>query len=65
MKKLYLELDEGELGLPGLLVDKVVIVLGRDVERVALLGVELGGVQDQCDLTLGEEEGSNLKIQRI
>jgi len=36
-----LELYEGELGLPGLLVDQVVVVLRRDVERVALLRVEL------------------------
>ena len=51
----YLQLYEGELGLSGLLVDQVVVVLGRDVEGVSLLGVEPGGVQDHSDLALGEE----------
>ena len=33
----------------------VVVVFGRDVEAVALIGVELGGVQDHSDLALGGE----------
>ncbi len=48
----HLELYEGELCLPGLMVDEVVVVLGRDVEGVTFLGVELGGVQDHRDLAL-------------
>ena len=39
--RIYLELNEAELRLPGLLVDQVVVVLGWDVERVPLLCVEL------------------------
>ena len=46
----------GELGLPGLLVDQVVVDLGWDVEGVALLGVELGAVKDHRDLALGRRE---------
>ncbi len=49
-------LYERQLGLPDLLVDEVVVVLGRDVEAVALLGVELGGVQHDRDLALEHDE---------
>ena len=34
------------------MVDEVVVVLGRYVEGVTFLGVELGGVQDHRDLAL-------------
>ena len=37
----YLELNKTELSLPRLLIDQVVIVLWRDVERVAFLRIEL------------------------
>ena len=36
-----MKLDQRQLSLPSLLVDQVVVVLGRDVERVPLLSVEL------------------------
>ena len=29
-----------------------ILYLGRNIEAVALLGVELGGVKDDCDLSL-------------
>lgn len=35
---------------------QVVIVFGRDVERISLLCVELGGVQNDGDLTLQHDE---------
>ena len=37
----YLELNKTELSLPRLLIDQVVVVLRRDVERVAFLRIEL------------------------
>jgi hypothetical protein len=38
---------------------QVIVVLGRDVEGVTLLGDELGGMKRHCDLTLQYNE--NLK----
>ena len=49
-------LDEREFCLARLLVDEVVVVLGRDVERVALLRVELRRVQYHRDLPLQDHE---------
>ena len=40
---------------------QVVVILGRDVERVALFGVELGGVKNDSDLAFQDNE--NLKIK--
>ena len=37
----YLELNKTELSLPRLLIDQVVVVLRRDVERVAFLRIKL------------------------
>ncbi len=42
---------------------QVVVILGRDVERVALFGVELGGVKNDSDLAFQDNE--NLKIKYI
>ena len=41
MLEKYLELNKTELSLPRLLIDQVVVVLRRDVERVAFLRIEL------------------------
>merc|ERR1712014_325914 len=49
---IILELNKTELSLPRLLIDQVVVVLRRDVERVAFLRIELSGVQDDGDLPL-------------
>jgi len=49
---IILELDQGQLSLPGLLVNQVVIVLGWDVEGVSFLGIELSGVENDSDLSL-------------
>ena len=49
-------LDEREFRLARLLVEEVVVVLGRDVEGVALLGVELRRVQHHRDLPLQDHE---------
>ena len=37
----YLELNKTELSLPRLLIDQVVVILRRDVERVAFLRIKL------------------------
>lgn len=55
-KILQTYLDEREFCLARLLVDEVVVVLGRDVERVALLCVELRRVQHHRDLPLQDHE---------
>ena len=53
---LQIYLYEREFCLARLLVDEVVVVLGRDVERVALLCVELRRVQHHRDLPLQDHE---------
>ena len=60
---IILELYQRQLGLPGLLVDKVVVVLGRDVEAVPLLGVELRGVKDDGDLSLQHDKHHGVLVR--
>ena len=55
-RSFVLVLDDGEFTFPDGGVDEVVRVLGRDVEAVALLGVELRGVEDDGDLPLQNHE---------
>ena len=49
-------LDQAQLGLAGDLVDQVVVVLGRDVEAVALLRVERGCVEHHGDLAFKDDK---------
>ena len=49
-------LDEREFCLARLLVNEVVVILGRDVERVALFRVKLRRVQHHRDLSLQDHE---------
>ena len=59
----YLELNKTELSLPRLLIDQVVVVLRRDVERVAFLSCELSGVNNYGDFAFKNHE--NLKYTKF
>lgn len=60
---IVLELNQRQLSLARLLVYQVVVVLGRYVEAVTLLSVELGGVEDDCDLALEHHEHHRVLVR--